>query len=199
MFSGIIKWVGKIESIEEKGTTKRFTISSSISNALQIDQSIAHDGVCLTIVHSEDSMHQVEVVNETLAKSTLSNAKFGQIINLEKSISAATLLDGHLVQGHVDTTLTCINIRDLKGSWKFSFDLPVAYAGLIIPQGSICINGVSLTVSDVTSDSFSLAIIPYTFENTNFKFLKEGEIVNAEFDLIGKYIVRQFELRFISE
>lgn len=199
MFSGIIKWLGKIESIEEKGTTRLFTFSSAISESLHIDQSVAHDGVCLTIVYVGNAKHQVEVVNETLTKSTLSNKRVGEMINLEKAISSATLLDGHLVQGHIDTTLICTEIKDLDGSWKFSFELPNAFAGLIIAQGSICINGVSLTISDISSNTFSVSIIPYTYLNTNFKFLELGDLVNAEFDLIGKYIVRQFELRSISE
>ncbi len=199
MFSGIIKCIGKIESIEDKGSTKKITISSPISDSFKIDQSIAHDGVCLTIVNVGNGTHQVEVVNETLSKSTLGMVKEGQGINLEKSIATQTLLDGHLVQGHVDTTLICQNIEDLDGSWKIFFNLPDAFAGLVIPQGSVCINGVSLTISDITHDSFAVAIIPYTFENTNFKQLWAGDAVNVEFDLIGKYIIRQMELRNLTE
>ena len=199
MFSGIIKWTGKIESIEVKGTTRVLTISSPVSSSFSIDQSIAHDGVCLTIVDVTEGKHKVEVIDTTISKSTLGNATIGQIVNLEKSISASTLLDGHLVQGHVDTVVKCIAISDLNGSWKFDFNLPADFAALIIPQGSICVNGVSLTVSHLTSDSFSVSIIPYTFEHTNFKFLKEGDFANIEFDLVGKYIIRQMELRSITE
>lgn len=199
MFSGIIKCVGKIESISDKGSTKIFTISSPVSDSLKIDQSVAHDGVCLTIIRANNATHDVEIVNETLSKSSFRSAVVGNYINLEKSISAYTLLDGHLVQSHVDTIVTCLSVADLEGSWKMYFNLPGDYAGLIIPQGSICINGISLTVSDLTEDSFAVAIIPYTYENTNMKNLSAGSIVNVEFDLIGKYIVRQFELRNLIE
>ncbi len=199
MFSGIIKCVGKVESIEDKGSTRVFTISSAISDSLRIDQSIAHDGVCLTIVKVDNGTHQVEVVNETMSKSTLGSAKIGHYINLERSISANTLLDGHLVQGHVDTTVTCQRIEDLEGSWKIHFVLPMQFAGLIIPQGSICINGVSLTVSDLSGESFAVVIIPYTYRSTNFHTLQAGNEVNVEFDVIGKYIIRQMELRNLTE
>ena len=199
MFSGIIKCIGKVEAVHEEGSTLLLTISSSLSDSLRIDQSVAHDGVCLTIVQVDKGIHQVEVVNETILKSTLGNVSEGQLINLEKSISPTTLLDGHLVQGHVDTTLVCKKIVDLNGSWKFTFNLPDEFASLIIPQGSVCINGVSLTISDLTKDTFSVSIIPYTYENTNFKQLREGDQVNVEFDLIGKYIIRQLELRSVSE
>lgn len=199
MFSGIIKWTGKIEAIEERGTTRVLTISSPVSSTFTIDQSIAHDGVCLTIINVSNDTHKVEVIQETISKSTFGEAKTGQIINLEKAISPSTLLDGHMVQGHVDAAIECKSITDLDGSWKIDFDLPTEHAPLVIPQGSICINGVSLTISHLTGNSFSVSIIPYTFEHTNFKFLKAGDKVNAEFDLIGKYILRQIALRAISE
>jgi len=199
MFSGLIKCIGKIESVQQNGSTLLLTISSPISDTLRIDQSVAHDGVCLTVIRADKGSHQVEVVNETILKSTLGNARAGQLINLEKSISPTTLLDGHLVQGHVDTTVICHDIVDLNGSWKFTFNLPAEFSGLMIPQGSICINGVSLTISDLTKDSFSVSIIPYTYNNTNFNELKIGDRVNVEFDLIGKYIIRQLELRSLSE
>ncbi len=199
MFSGIIKSVGKIESIEQNGSTRVLIISSPISETLKVDQSVSHDGACLTIVKVENGTHVVEVVNETILKSTLGLAIDGQILNLEKSISSNTLLDGHLVQGHVDTIIKCLSVDDLNGSWKMIFNLPDAFAGLIIPQGSICINGVSLTVSDLFKDSFAVAIIPYTYQNTNFKNLKEDTPVNVEFDVIGKYIIRQMELRSLTE
>lgn len=199
MFAGIIKCVGIIESIKDTGSTKVFTVASPISGSLQIDQSISHDGVCLTIVDATETIHVIEVVNETLNKSSLSASVVGQHLNLEKAISLHTLLDGHLVQGHVDTNVTCIKIDDLNGSWKYHFELPSGFEGLLIPQGSICINGVSLTISDLNTSSFAVAIIPYTYANTNFKYLKTGSRVNVEFDLIGKYIVRQFELRSITE
>jgi riboflavin synthase len=194
MFSGIIKSLGVVQSIRTQGTTIRIAISSPIASELNIDQSIAHDGVCLTVVDVRNGSHEVEVVRETLSKTTLAYWKEGHVVNLEKSITATTLLDGHLVQGHVDTTLKCLQIEDLNGSWSFKFNLPNEYAGLVIPHGSICLNGVSLTVANLYADSFEVAIIPYTFEHTNFRQLHTGDYVNVEFDLIGKYLLRQFEI-----
>lgn len=194
MFSGIIKSIGIVQSVVTQGTTKRIAISSSISDELSIDQSISHDGVCLTIVAVRNGIHEVDVVAETLSKTTFASLAEGDVINLEKSITPTTLLDGHLVQGHVDATLQCLAIEDLIGSWKFKFNLPVEYAGLVIPHGSICLNGVSLTVANLYTDSFEVAIIPYTFEHTNFRNLYTGDYVNVEFDLIGKYLLRQAEL-----
>ncbi len=191
MFSGIIKSTGVVQSIETMGTTIRITIESIIADSLSIDQSIAHDGICLTIVNVSDGTYAVEVVMETLSKTTYQYLKEGQVVNLEKSITLATLLDGHLVQGHVDTILQCHGVEDLDGSWKIKFNLPSEYAGLVIKHGSICLNGVSLTVSNLYTDTFEVAIIPYTFEHTNFQHLVEGEFVNVEFDLIGKYLLRQ--------
>ncbi len=194
MFSGIIKSIGIVQSIQYEDSTKRITISSSISSEFGIDQSIAHDGICLTIVDVKERTHQVQVVHETLNKTTFKFLREGQAVNLEKSITPTTLLDGHFVQGHVDTVLTCQSVKDMDGSWMIKFNLPEEYTGLVIPQGSICLNGVSLTVANIYTDSFDVAIIPYTFEHTNFKFLREGALVNAEFDLIGKYILRQSKL-----
>lgn len=166
-----------------------------MADDLTIDQSIAHDGICLTVVAIHEGAYEVEVVQETLTKTTFASLKEGDIVNLEKSITPTTLLDGHLVQGHVDTTMRCLLIEDLEGSWKIKFNLPQAYAGLVIPHGSICLNGVSLTVANLFPDSFDVAIIPYTFEHTNFKHLHKGDDVNVEFDLIGKYLLRQAVLR----
>jgi len=195
MFSGIVKAVGKVVSVHEQGTTLRIVISSPLSSELTIDQSIAHNGVCLTVVKVHDGMHEVQVVEETLSKTTLRTIKAGDFINLERSITSTTLLDGHLVQGHVDTILKCLKIHDNHGSWNITFNLPHEHAGLVIPHGSICLDGVSLTVANLHFDSFEVAIIPYTFENTIFKHLREGDYVNVEFDLIGKYLLRQVELR----
>lgn len=195
MFSGIIKATGIIRSIEPKGTTQRVTIQSYMAGELSIDQSVAHDGICLTVVALTDDTHTVEVVNETLSKTTFGFLGIGDMVNLEKSITASTLLDGHLVQGHVDTVLQCQRVDDLNGSWKITFNLPVEYAGQVIPHGSICLNGVSLTVANLYDDCFDVAVIPYTFEHTNFKHLVEGAKVNVEFDLIGKYLLRQAEIR----
>lgn len=195
MFSGIIKSTGIVRSIQATGSTKRITIASPLADELTIDQSIAHNGICLTVVAINDGTYEVEVVQETLSKTTFSELKEGDVINLEKSITPTTLLDGHLVQGHVDTTIKCLLIQDMAGSWKIKFNLPQEYAGLVIPHGSICLNGISLTVANLYPDSFDVAIIPYTFEHTNFKHLLEGDEVNVEFDLIGKYLLRQAALR----
>jgi riboflavin synthase len=195
MFSGIIKSTGRVRTIQVMGSTRRITIASHFADDLTIDQSISHDGICLTVVAINDGTYEVEVVQETLSKTTFASLKEGDVVNLEKSITPATLLDGHLVQGHVDTTIKCMNIEDLNGSWKIKFNLPQAYAGLVIPHGSICLNGVSLTVANLYQDAFDVAIIPYTFEHTNFKHLHEGDDVNVEFDLIGKYLLRQADLR----
>ena len=198
MFSGIIKAVGTIEAIASSGSSRRLVISSPISNGLSVDQSISHDGICLTIVEAGNGTHRVDVVAETLSKTSLQFVQTGQVVNLEKSITASTLLDGHIVQGHVDTILTCTAIMDMDGSWNIKFNLPTEYAGLVIPRGSICLNGVSLTIANLYDDSFEVAIIPYTFENTNFKYLKVGNKVNVEFDVIGKYLLRQSRLSLIS-
>ncbi len=195
MFSGIIKSTGIVRAIQAMGSTKRITIASPLAEELTIDQSIAHDGICLTVIALKDGTYEVEVVQETLSKTTFASLIEGDIVNLEKSITPTTLLDGHLVQGHVDTTIRCLLIEDLEGSWKIKFNLPQEYAGLVIQHGSICLNGVSLTVSNLYPDSFDVAIIPYTFEHTNFKHLVEGNKVNVEFDLIGKYLLRQAALR----
>ncbi|MBK9984269.1 MAG: riboflavin synthase [Saprospiraceae bacterium] len=199
MFSGIIQNTGVVQTIEDMGSTKLLTISSPISNALHIDQSIAHNGVCLTVVKVHDGNHQVEIVNETLSKTNLGFLQSGQIVNLEKSITMETLLDGHLIQGHVDNILRCEKNEDLDGSWLMQFNLPKDYEALIIPHGSICLNGVSLTVANLFEHSFNVAIIPYTYEHTNFKFIKVGDMVNVEFDLIGKYLLRQLETRTLTE
>ncbi len=195
MFSGIIKSVGIIQSIKPSGSTNRITISSVLSKDLTIDQSIAHDGVCLTIIHADANGHEVEVVQETLSKTTFAFLKSGYVINLEKSITPSTLLDGHLVQGHVDTVIQCQGIENKDGSWQMKFELPKEYAGLVIPQGSICLNGVSLTIARLLEGAFEVAIIPYTYEHTNFKNLAQGSWVNAEFDVIGKYLQRLAQLR----
>ena len=194
MFSGIIKSTGIVQSIKSMGTTKHITLASSLSDELGIDQSLAHDGICLTVVALHDGTHEVDVVQETLSKTTFSSLREGDVVNLEKSITPTTLLDGHLVQGHVDTVVKCIQIEDLNGSWRFKFNLGKEYAGLVVLHGSICLNGVSLTVANLYPDSFEVAIIPYTFEHTNFKHIQEDDFVNVEFDLIGKYLLRQAEI-----
>lgn len=195
MFSGIIETIGIVEDIKIDGSNKIFTISSPISSQTYIDQSITHNGVCLTVIELDDKTHSVVAVEETLQKSNLGSLKKNDIVNLEKSITANKLLDGHIVQGHVDITGTCTDINELDGSWYFKFSYDPSFANLIVSKGSITINGVSLTVVDPTKDSFKVAIIPYTFEHTNFKTIKLDDKVNLEFDIIGKYVARQLELR----
>lgn len=165
-------------------------ISSPLSSVLQIDQSVAHDGVCLTVVHIDNDTHAVDVVAETLSKTTLGRKEIGQHINMELSVTPATLLDGHIVQGHVDTVLTCSDIADMKGSIKMRFQLPQEFAHLVIPRGSICLNGISLTVANLFKDAFEVSIIPYTLQHTNLRDVKSGDGVNVEFDVIGKYLAR---------
>ena len=191
MFSAIIQSTGKILSIDLTGTTKTIRLRSTISSGLKIDQSIAHDGASLTITSLDSETHTVDVVRETQLKTTFDNIRIGQVVNLEKSVTLNSLLDGHLVQGHVDTTLECLQVRDENGSWNFKFSLPKEYNPLVIPHGSICLNGISLTIANLFDDSFDVAIIPYTYANTNFQFLQAGDKVNVEFDLIGKYLLRQ--------
>jgi len=195
MFSGIVESTGVVEEIEIQGSNKLFKISSNLSSEAYIDQSITHNGVCLTVIKQDDQTHSVIAVEETLIKSNLDDLKVGNIVNLEKSITANKLLDGHIVQGHVDTTGSCIDITEAGGSWYFKFSYEASFAHLLVAKGSVTINGVSLTVIDPTENSFSVAIIPYTFDFTNFKYLSLGDKVNLEFDIIGKYVARQLELR----
>ena len=191
MFSGIVQCTGHVVSIIENGSTRSVSIASPISDELHIDQSVCHDGVCLTVVSIHNGIHAVDIVKETQSRTTFDQITPGQVINLERSISLSTLLDGHLVQGHADTTLTCDTIRDMEGSWMFRFNLPESWAALVIPHGSICLNGISLTIANLDTDAFEVAIIPYTYAHTNFQFIKPGDRVNVEFDLIGKYLLRQ--------
>ena len=191
MFTGIIETLGTVQNIEKDGTNVHFTIASKISKKLKVDQSIAHNGVCLTVVKLTPLYHTVTAIEETLLKTNLDNWKIGDTVNLEKAMSPKALLDGHIVQGHVDLTGVCIGREDRNGSWFFTFQYPPQY--LLVDKGSICINGVSLTVVSPQNDTFSVAIIPYTFENTTFHSLKIGDKVNLEFDVIGKYIARYFE------
>lgn len=195
MFSGIVEAVGIVEEIEIDGSNKRFTVTSEISKDTYIDQSITHNGVCLTVVKSDSNTHTVVAIHETLIKSNLDTLEVGSLVNLEKSITANKLLDGHIVQGHVDTTATCQSIKDVDGSWYFTFEHDGSNANLLVDKGSVTINGVSLTVIDPTRNAFSVAIIPYTYEHTNFKEIKSESKVNIEFDIIGKYVARQLELR----
>ncbi|HXB29167.1 MAG TPA: riboflavin synthase [Puia sp.] len=190
MFTGIIEAIGSISSISEEGTNKKFSIISSLAHELHIDQSLSHDGVCLTVESVRDNNYQVTAIAETLSKTCLSHWKPGSRINLERCLQLNGRLDGHMVQGHVDTTAICMDRTNKEGSWVFRFEFPEVFRNLIIEKGSVAINGISLTCFEVTKNSFSVAIIPYTFENTNISEIIVGSIVNIEFDLIGKYVER---------
>ena len=204
MFSGIVEATGVIRAIQKEGSNVHLTIQSSLSDESYIDQSIAHDGVCLTVVKKTSDTHIVTAIEETLNKSNLNDLKINSLINLERSVLATSRMDGHFVQGHVDTTVVCRDVMEADGSWYYTFELPKEYNirhgpviaqfnKLVVPKGSICINGVSFTIAGLTTDTFSVAIIPYTFENTNFKTLKKGNMVNIEFDILGKYIVNYLD------
>ena len=190
MFTGIIESLGKLTDIEKDGTNVHFTIASNISEELKIDQSVSHDGVCLTVVALSPGKHRVTAIEETLIRSKLGDWKIGSTINLERAMVSGARLDGHMVQGHVDTTGTCTKVEELDGSWYYHFQYELKPEYLLVDKGSICINGVSLTVVSPVEGTFSVAIIPYTHEHTNFGSLKEGDHVNLEFDIIGKYIAR---------
>lgn len=190
MFTGIIETIGKVVAIEQNGVCVDFVIQSAISSQLKIDQSVSHNGACLTVVELSDDTHRVTAVPETLAKTNLGQLKAGDVVNLERCTIVGGRLDGHIVSGHVDATGTCVNVLENQNSWVFTFRyLPSANA-LVVEKGSICINGISLTVFDVHDDVFSVAIIPYTFEHTNIHAVKVGSTVNLEFDIIGKYVAR---------
>lgn len=188
MFTGIIECLGKIESVSKDGTNKSFKINSSISNELKIDQSVAHDGVCLTITKIENDCHWVTAIDETLSKTTLNTWAAGDEINLERCLKLGDRLDGHWVQGHVDTTGICNKITDENGSWKYEIEFKNNLNYRTVAKGSITLNGTSLTVVDSEPGKFSVAIIPYTYENTSIKYLKVGDPVNLEFDIIGKWV-----------
>ena len=186
MFTGIIETTGKLIETKSEGSNVHFRVSSPLSNELKIDQSVSHNGVCLTVTSATDEFHWVTAIDETLKKSNLGLLSVGDQINLERCMKVDARFDGHIVQGHVDTVAEVTEILDQSGSWIFTFKL--RNQGLIVEKGSICINGTSLTCFNVDGLNFSVAIIPYTFEYTNFHQLAEGDIVNIEFDIIGKYI-----------
>lgn len=194
MFTGIIEALGRIEQIEVHGSNRTFWLSSTISHELKIDQSVSHSGVCLTVEEVRPDSYRVTAIAETLEKTNLGSWKQGDLVNLERCLSFQGRLDGHIVQGHVDATAVCIDKKDMNGSWEFRFRFPVAFAALVIEKGSISLNGISLTIFNVTRDEFSIAVIPYTFEHTNIQHLSVGKSVNLEFDMIGKYVQRKITL-----
>jgi len=190
VFTGIIESLGKITNVNVDRGNIDFTIESEISSELKIDQSVSHNGVCLTVTEISDNTHTVTAVKETLDKSSLKSFSVNDLINLERAMKLGERLDGHLVQGHVDGVAKCTEISVNEGSWIYKFEFDITNEMLLIEKGSICINGVSLTVFDISENTFKVTIIPYTFENTSFKKLKQGDIVNIEFDMIGKYLAR---------
>jgi riboflavin synthase, alpha subunit len=190
MFTGIIENTGCITEVIINGANKSFWIESPISAELKIDQSVNHNGVCLTVEAINGNRHQVTAIKETLKKTNLESWKNGDMINLERSLQLNSRIDGHLVQGHVDTTAICLKKIQQQGSWEYTFSYKKKFAPLIIEKGSVCVNGISLTAFKVTQKKFTVAIIPYTYGHTNLQNLNEGDEVNVEFDLVGKYIIR---------
>jgi len=190
MFTGIIETLGKVTALRHEQSNLHITVESVIAAELKIDQSVAHNGVCLTVIALADGAHTVTAIEETLNKSSLGQLKTGALINLERCMQMNARLDGHIVQGHVDQTAVCIGFKELDGSWEYTFEYDAAAGNVTVEKGSICVNGVSLTVVNSKANSFSVAIIPYTFEHTNLQQVREGSVVNLEFDIIGKYVAR---------
>ena len=190
MFTGIIETLGKVIDLQQDQGNLHITVESSISNELKIDQSVAHNGVCLTVVAVADGQHTVTAIEETLSKTSLGNLKLNEPVNLERCMQMNARLDGHIVQGHVDQTAVCTQFKQLDGSWEYTFDYDATVGNVTVEKGSICVNGISLTVVNSQANSFSVAIIPYTYEHTNLHNVREGSIVNLEFDIIGKYVAR---------
>lgn len=195
MFTGIVEGIGTIQEIASHESNKTFFIKSELATQFRIDESICHNGVCLTIESVSQALYQVTAIKETLGKTTLSEWKSGDIINLERSMMMNSRLDGHIVQGHVDGTAKCIKRESIGGSYQFDFEFDKKFAALMIEKGSVCLNGISLTLFNLGINTFSVAIIPYTFSHTNMKCLEEGMNVNIEFDLIGKYVNRLQSLK----
>lgn len=196
MFTGIVESLGNLTQTKREGTNLHLEICSSISHELKVDQSVSHNGVCLTVTKVGDDSHWVTAVDETLQKSNIGQLVVGDTINLERCLQMNGRLDGHIVQGHVDTTAEVLSVNDVDGSWVFVFQLK--QPGLMVEKGSVCLNGTSLTCFDVRENTFKVAIIPYTFEHTNFKNLQKSSIVNVEFDIVGKYIQKLTSLNTAS-
>lgn len=197
MFTGIVEATGTIKKIDIEGTNKTFTIEAPFASEMKINDSLSHNGVCLTLVNIKDNTYQVTAVQETLIKSNLGELKVNDIVNLERAMGSGYRFDGHMVQGHVDQTGKCTYVEEMDGSWLFDFEYDYKSTGnILVEKGSVCIDGVSLTVFNVTEGSFRVTIIPHTMDVTNFKTYKVGSTVNLEFDMIGKYIKRLFDLGY---
>lgn len=190
MFTGIIETLGRVEALQTDQGNLHITVRSAIAEELKIDQSVAHNGVCLTVVDLKPGLHTVTAIAETLNKTNIGKLKVGDELNLERCMPMNGRLDGHIVQGHVDQTAQCIGFKELDGSWEYTFEYDIAAGNITVEKGSICVNGISLTVFNATANTFSVAIIPYTFEHTNLKNVRPGDTVNLEFDIIGKYVAR---------
>ncbi len=194
MFTGIVEEIGKITNLSKSGSNLDITVKAKMTPELKIDQSVAHNGTCLTVVSINGAEYTITAVKETLDKTNLGSLKTGDPVNLERGMKLGDRLDGHIVQGHVDQTAICRKINEADGSWEFTFEYDPAIGNITIEKGSITVNGVSLTVVNSRKNEFSVAIIPYTYEHTTFKTLKEGDEVNLEFDVIGKYVKRISEV-----
>lgn len=195
MFTGIIESLGAVKEVKKENDNLHITIASSIANELKIDQSVSHNGICLTVVALKDNTYTVTAIRETIEKTNIGNWQIGDTVNLERAMKLGDRLDGHIVQGHVDQTGTCKSIENANGSWYYTFEYDAGLNNITIEKGSITVNGVSLTVVNSKRNEFSVAIIPYTYEHTNFKNFKIGTKINLEFDVVGKYVARLHSLR----
>jgi riboflavin synthase len=190
LFTGIIETLGEVTQLQNEGSNLHITIKSTISKELKVDQSVAHNGVCLTVVDITEDTHTVTAIAETLQKSSIGQLKLNSLVNLERCMQMNGRLDGHIVQGHVDQTAICTNLEVENGSWVFTFEYDSTIGNITVEKGSICVNGISLTVVNSGFNYFSVAIIPYTYENTNLKNIKPNDMINLEFDIIGKYVAK---------
>lgn len=190
MFTGIIETLGKVTDLRHEQGNLHITVESAISSELKVDQSVSHNGVCLTVVALTDGKHTVTAIEETLNKSNIGHLKPGDLVNLERCMQMNARLDGHIVQGHVDQTAICTELKVLDGSWEYTFEYDASTGNVTVEKGSVSVNGISLTVVNSKQNSFSVAIIPYTFEHTNLQQVSKGSMVNLEFDIIGKYVAR---------
>lgn len=195
MFTGIIEQLGTVKAILPNGTNLSFWIESPMTKELKVDQSISHNGVCLTVEEINNQSYKLTAIQETLEKTNLSGLKVGSQVNLERCMQMNGRIDGHIVQGHIDTTGKCTDVKEKDGSWEYTFEIEEQFSNLMIEKGSICLNGISLTLFNVTNKRFTIAIIPYTYEHTNIKELQIGMKVNIEFDILGKYINRMLQNR----
>lgn len=194
MFTGIIETIGKVVDLKREDSNLHLTIQSSISAQLKIDQSVSHNGVCLTVIDVNANTHRVTAIDETLKKTNIGTLQIGDEVNLERCTKVGDRFDGHIVQGHVDQTGECISVLEQNGSWLYTFNYSLSKQNIVVEKGSVCINGISLTAFNAKNDLFSVAIIPYTYEHTNIKQIQKGSLVNLEFDIIGKYVARMMEL-----